>query len=90
MLSRHWPAIWPESLIPYTKAGALSGFMLWPFDKNAPSGWARAKIGPRGAQTVIHKFYHKYQHSHIGGHHGRKEYGEEKTAPRTASGRSSR
>src|SRR6516162_8097219 len=36
MLLRHWPAIWPESLIPYASAGALSGFMPWPFDKNTP------------------------------------------------------
>src|SRR5215467_10199557 len=34
---RHWPVIWPESLIPYASAGGLSGFMPWPlFDKNAP------------------------------------------------------
>src|SRR6516162_10980170 len=36
MLLRHWPAIWPESLIPYAKAGGLSWCMPWPFDKNAP------------------------------------------------------
>src|SRR5215468_10586793 len=32
---RHWPAIWPESLIPYASAGALSWCMPWPFEKNA-------------------------------------------------------
>src|SRR5215472_14820785 len=32
---RHWPAIWPESLIPYATAGGLSWCMPWPFDKNA-------------------------------------------------------
>src|SRR5215467_12596033 len=29
-VTRHWPTIWPESLIPYATAGALSGFMPWP------------------------------------------------------------
>src|SRR5215472_3147152 len=37
MVTRHWPTIWPESLIPYTTAGALSWCMPWPFDKNTPS-----------------------------------------------------
>jgi hydrogenase small subunit len=37
------------------------------WEKDGPSGFARAKIGPRGAQKVIHKFYSKYQHSHEGG-----------------------
>src|SRR5215469_1497359 len=36
MLTRHWPTIWPESLIPYTWAGALSGLVLRPFHKNSP------------------------------------------------------
>src|SRR6516164_7461881 len=34
--SKHWPTIWPESLIPYTVVGALSGFILRPFHKNSP------------------------------------------------------
>ncbi len=37
------------------------------WDKDAPSGWARAKTGPRGSVKMIHKFYSAYQHSHEGG-----------------------
>jgi len=44
------------------------------WEKDAPSGWARAKTGPRGSVKVIHKFYSKYQHSHEGG--GKKTFGE--------------
>ena len=42
--------------------------------KDAPSGWARARHGPRGAQKTLHKVYAKYQHSHEGGR--RKTYNE--------------
>jgi hydrogenase small subunit len=34
------------------------------WDKEAPSGWARSKTGPRGALKAVHKVYSKYQHSH--------------------------
>ena len=44
------------------------------WEKDAPSGWARGKIGPRGAAKVVHKVYSKYQHSHEGGNG--KTYGE--------------
>ncbi len=37
------------------------------WDRDAPSGWARAQTGPRGAEKIIHKFYSKYQHSKEGG-----------------------
>ena len=52
----------------------------WDAAGEPSSGWARARTSPSGAQKVIHKFYHKYQHSHIGGHKGKMQYGEEKTA----------
>jgi hydrogenase small subunit len=52
----------------------------WDAAGEPSSGWARARTSPSGAQKVIHKFYHKYQVSHVGGHKGRKEYGEEKNA----------
>jgi hypothetical protein len=45
------------------------------WEKDAPSGWARARTGPRGVNKTIQKFYSKYQHSHEGGHGGRKIYG---------------
>ncbi|HEX2064832.1 MAG TPA: hypothetical protein VHE80_10475, partial [Acidimicrobiales bacterium] len=32
------------------------------WEKDAPSGWARARTGPRGAQKTLHKFYSMYQH----------------------------
>ncbi|MHB1712199.1 MAG: NADH-quinone oxidoreductase subunit B family protein, partial [Acidimicrobiales bacterium] len=31
--------------------------------KEAPSGWARYREAPRGAERAIHKFYERYQHS---------------------------
>ncbi len=31
--------------------------------EGAPSGWARARTGPKGALKTVHKFYSKYQHS---------------------------
>lgn len=34
------------------------------WDRDAPSGWARAKTGPRGVVKTVHKFYSRYQHSH--------------------------
>ena len=77
----------PGSLISSTTSRAVGGFIrrmryLSRQDKNmtarwendAPSGWSRAKIGPRGAAKVVHKVYSKYQHSHEGG--GGKTYGE--------------
>ena len=33
------------------------------WEKDAPSGWARARTGPRGATKMLHKFYGAYQHS---------------------------
>jgi hypothetical protein len=38
------------------------------WDKDAPSGWSRARTGPRGSVKAIHKFYSAYQHSHETGH----------------------
>ncbi|MGH9182687.1 MAG: hydrogenase expression protein HypE [Acidimicrobiales bacterium] len=32
------------------------------WNKDAPSGWARSRTGPRGATKTIHKFYATYQH----------------------------
>jgi hydrogenase small subunit len=32
------------------------------WDKDAPSGWARSRTGPRGATKTIQKFYGMYQH----------------------------
>ncbi len=37
------------------------------WQKDAPSAWARSRVGPRGAQKALHKVYAKYQHSHEGG-----------------------
>ncbi len=42
---------------------------------DGPSGFARSKLGPRGAQATMHRFYHKYQHRAEGGRG--KTYGEE-------------
>jgi len=33
------------------------------WERDAPSGWARSRTGPRGATKVVHRFYEKYQHS---------------------------
>ena len=33
------------------------------WERDAPSGWARSRTGPRGATKVLHRFYEKYQHS---------------------------
>ena len=52
----------------------------WDAEGEPTSGWARARTAPSGAQGVIHKFYHKYQHRGVGGHKGKREYGEEKNA----------
>jgi hydrogenase small subunit len=85
----------PGSLLSSTTSKVVGGFIrkmryISRVDKNMTarwdaagepsSGWARARTAPAGAQHVIHKFYKKYQHSHEGGHRGRKQYGEEKTA----------
>ena len=43
------------------------------WEQDGPSGFGRAKIGPKGVQKTIHKFYSKYQHSHEGGNN--KTYG---------------
>ena len=37
------------------------------WEHDAPSGWARERMGPRGATKFLHKAYAKYQHSHEGG-----------------------
>ncbi|CAN5279674.1 hypothetical protein BH18ACT4_BH18ACT4_15990 [soil metagenome] len=67
----------PGSLLSSNTARVFGGFMRrmrnvsrqdknmhsrW--DRDAPSGWARSRTGPRGAVKTIHKFYGKYQHSH--------------------------
>jgi hydrogenase small subunit len=44
------------------------------WDKEAPTGWARAKTSPRGSLKMMHKFYAKYQHTAEGGR-GSKLYG---------------
>ncbi|HYE78735.1 MAG TPA: hypothetical protein VEI97_12190, partial [bacterium] len=77
----------PGSLISSTTSRAVGGFirrmrymsrqdknMTIRWEKDSPSGWSRAKIGPRGVNKVVHKVYSKYQHSHEGG--GGKTYGE--------------
>jgi hydrogenase small subunit len=38
------------------------------WDKDAPSGWARSRTGPRGSVKTIHKFYSAYQHRNEAGH----------------------
>ena len=38
------------------------------WEKDAPTGWSRERMGPRGATKALHKVYAKYQHSHEGGH----------------------
>jgi hydrogenase small subunit len=45
----------------------------WEEGSGGPSGFARAKTGPKGVTRTIHKFYSKYQHSHEGG--GKKMHG---------------
>ncbi len=37
--------------------------MAHQWERDAPSGWARSRTGPRGATKVVHRFYEKYQHS---------------------------
>jgi hydrogenase small subunit len=78
----------PGSLISSNTSRLVGGFIrrmryLSKTDKNmttrwdetdGPSGFARYKTAPRGLNKTIHKFYHKYQYSHIGG--GNKQYGE--------------
>ncbi|MEX2659531.1 MAG: hypothetical protein WD232_07530 [Acidimicrobiales bacterium] len=67
----------PGSLLSSNTARVTGGFMRrmrnvskqdknmssrW--DEDAPSGWRRERMGPRGAVKTVHKFYSKYQHSH--------------------------
>jgi len=33
------------------------------WEKDAPSGWARSRTGPRGSLKTFHKFYSAYQHA---------------------------
>jgi len=33
------------------------------WERDAPSGWARSRTGPRGAVKGVHRFYEKFQHS---------------------------
>jgi hydrogenase small subunit len=78
----------PGSLLSSTTSKMVGGFIrkmryLSRVDKNltarweqdGPSGFARSKIGPKGVQKTIHKFYAKYQHSHEGGRGGKYTYG---------------
>ena len=39
----------------------------WESDRDLPSGWARYKTTPVGAEKVAHRFYQKAQHSREGG-----------------------
>ncbi|HEX6596968.1 MAG TPA: hypothetical protein VF045_08535, partial [Acidimicrobiales bacterium] len=70
----------PGSLLSSTTSRMVGGFIrkmryISRVDKNltarweqdGPSGFARSKIGPKGVQKQIHKFYSKYQHSAEGG-----------------------
>jgi hydrogenase small subunit len=82
----------PGSLISSTTSRAVGGFIRrmryvsrvdknmtkrWDAAGETSSGFARAKSSPYGATKMIHKFYSKYQHSHEGGHKGKKLYGED-------------
>jgi hydrogenase small subunit len=49
----------------------------WDGAGETSSGFARATTAPKGATKMIHKFYSKYQHSHEGGHKGKKLYGDD-------------
>jgi hypothetical protein len=46
------------------------------WEQDGPSGFGRAKTAPSGVHKTIQKFYSKYQHSHEGGHGGKRTYGE--------------
>jgi len=48
----------------------------WDGAGETSSGFGRSTTAPKGATKMIHKFYSKYQHSHEGGHKGKKLYGE--------------
>jgi hydrogenase small subunit len=48
----------------------------WDAAGETSSGFGRSTTAPKGATKMIHKFYSKYQHSHEGGHKGKKLYGE--------------
>jgi len=81
----------PGSLISSTTSRAVGGFIRrmryvsrtdknmtarWDSAGETSSGFSRAKSTPYGATKMIQKFYSKYQHSHVGGHKGKKTYGE--------------
>ena len=66
----------PGSLVSSTTSRVVGGFirrlrqasqadknMSTRWELDAPSGWARERVGPRGAQKLGHRFYSKYQHS---------------------------
>ncbi|MDP9073965.1 MAG: hydrogenase expression protein HypE [Actinomycetota bacterium] len=46
----------------FRKVSQVDKNMTVRWDKDAPSGWARSKTGPRGSVKAIHKFYGMYQH----------------------------
>jgi hydrogenase small subunit len=65
----------PGSLLSSTTSRITGGFirrmravsrqdknMSTRWERDAPSGWARNRTGPRGAVKVLHKFYAAYQH----------------------------
>jgi hydrogenase small subunit len=79
----------PGSLLSSTTSKMVGGFIrkmryISREDKNltarweqdGPSGFGRAKTAPSGVHKTIQKFYSKYQHSHEGGHGGKRTYGE--------------
>ncbi len=66
----------PGSLVSSNTSRVVGGFvrrlrslslqdknMATQWERDAPSGWARSRTGPRGAAKVMHRFYEKYQHS---------------------------
>ncbi len=66
----------PGSLVSSNTSRVVGGFvrrlrslslqdknMATQWERDAPSGWARSRTGPRGAAKVVHRFYEKYQHS---------------------------
>ncbi len=66
----------PGSLVSSNTSRVVGGFirrlrslsrqdknMATQWERDAPSGWARSRTGPRGAAKVTHRFYEKYQHS---------------------------
>lgn len=66
----------PGSLVSSNTSRVVGGFvrrlrslsrqdknMAVQWERDAPSGWARSRPGPRGAAKTVHRFYEKYQHS---------------------------